>query len=275
MKAALFLPMFLMGLFSYNQFWLLEINKNQKSVQKSEYKIKFSSTDNRKIVLNMDKSDIDIAGYDGDEVVISVTGDYNTTPPDRAKGLKALYQTGEDNTGLGLAVSQENNTITINKITNRGEPNYRVKVPRKISVVFEEINHHGHEINISGIEGNIRVNSKSSAIRLKDINGSVEASSIGGDINVEFARLSQENPSSFKVVGSTIDVVLPASTKADIRMKSISGEIYTDFDLGTSETKDGLKKVAGGRTIEGKANGGGVALNLESIGSDIFIRKKK
>jgi DUF4097 and DUF4098 domain-containing protein YvlB len=144
-----------------------------------------------------------------------------------------------------------------------------------MSLDFEEMNHFGSNVSISGIEGNIRVKSKSSAVRLKDINGSVEASSVGGDINVEFAQLSQANPSTFKVVGSTIDVILPASTKADIRMKSVSGEIYTDFDLDTGDTKDGLKKVAGGRQIEGKANGGGVALNLESVGSDIFIRKKK
>jgi hypothetical protein len=275
MKAALFLPLLLMGLFSYNQFWLVDAKNSGKQTQSKEYKIKFSSAANRTLVLHMDKSDIDIAGYDGDEVIISATGEFDLSPPDRAKGLKALYQTGEDNTGLGLAVNQENNTVTINKITNRGEPTYLVKVPRKISLVFEEINHHGRDISISGIEGNIKVNSKSSAMRLTNISGSVEASSIGGDINVEFAQLSQETPSSFKVVGSTIDVVLPASTKADIRMKSISGEIYTDFDLATGDTKDGLKKVAGGREIEGKANGGGVALNLESIGSDIFIRKKK
>ena len=275
MHTFFFLPLLLMGLFSYNQFWITGTKTTQIQAQQKEYKIKFSSAGNRKVVLKIDKCDIDITGYDGDEVIISATGEFDATPPERAKGLKALYRTGEDNTGLGLAVSQENNTITINKITNRGEPAYVVKVPRKISLVFEEVNHHGHEITISGIEGDIKVESKSSAIRLTDIKGSVEASSIGGDINVEFTSLSQENPSSFKVVGSTIDVLLPSNTKADIRMKSISGEIYTDFDLALNESKDGLKKVAGGNVVEGKANGGGVALNLESIGSDIFIRKKK
>jgi hypothetical protein len=62
--------------------------------------------------------------------MISVTGEYTPLPPERAKGLKALYQTGEDNTGLGLA-SQENNTITINKITNRGQPSYLSKSTQK------------------------------------------------------------------------------------------------------------------------------------------------
>jgi hypothetical protein len=275
MQTFFFLNILLMGLFSYHQFWVTGGKTSQKQAQQKEYKLKFSSAQNRKVALNMDKCDIAISGYDGDEVVISVTGEFDVTPPERAKGLKALYQTGEDNTGLGLSVSQENNTISITKITNRGEPNYVVKVPRKISLVFEEMNHHGHDITISGIEGDIKVRSKSSAIRLTDIRGSVEASSIGGDITVEFASLGQENPSSFKVVGSTIDVLLPADTKADIRMKSISGEIYTDFDLATNDTRDGLRRVAGGHVVEGKTNGGGVALNLESVGSDIFIRKKK
>src|SRR5687768_15535052 len=103
MKAVLFLPILLMGLFSYNQFWLVDAKNSRKQAQLKEYKIKFTSASNRTLVLHMDKSDIDIAGYDGDEVIISATGEFNLAPPDKAKGLKALYQTGEDNTGLGLS----------------------------------------------------------------------------------------------------------------------------------------------------------------------------
>jgi hypothetical protein len=36
-----------------------------------------------------------------------------------------------------------------------------------------------------------------------------------------------------------------------------------------------LKRLAGGNTIEGVTNGGGVQLILSSINSDIYLRKKK
>ncbi len=38
-----------------------------------------------------------------------------TNVPERAKGLKSLYNTAEDNTGLGLSVVQEGNVLKIVK----------------------------------------------------------------------------------------------------------------------------------------------------------------
>jgi hypothetical protein len=152
---------------------------------------------------------------------------------------------------------------------------YTIKVPKQVSIKFEEVNPHSNDISIEGIEGTVEVNSHSSDVRLTDIDGSVVAKSIGGDVTVVFSNLSQQKPSNISVIGSIVDVSLPADTKVNLRMKSMSGEIYTDFDLAIDNDKQGLRKVGGGNLIEGKANGGGVAMSIESIGSDIFIRKRK
>ena len=59
-----------------------------------------------------------------------------------------------------------------------------------------------------------------------------------------------------------------------MKLRSINGEMYTDFDLGSKSNKDGLSKVGGGTNIEGTTNGGGVEVQLNTISSNIYIRKK-
>jgi hypothetical protein len=265
-----------MGLFGHSYFWLsdtLEADRKENEVKK-EFRIKFSSNKDRKVLLIMNNSDVRISGYDGDEVIIEADG--TTSPPERAAGLKPLYNTAEDNSGIGLSVTEENNTVKIIKATMHRRVNYRVKVPKKITLVFEEPNHHGTGLTISDIEGRVEVETKSSAIHLNNISGSVKASSISGNVTVVFANVNQEEESSIKVISSIVDISLPPDTKADLRMKSITGEVFTDFDLALNDhDKNGLRRVAGNNLIEGKANGGGVAMNIETISSDIFIRKRK
>lgn len=271
MKLLFFIPILCMGLFSHTDLMFFDVKRPDTRLK--EFRIKFKSASDRKVEFSMDNCDVKITGYDGDEVLIEAMG--IEAPPKRAEGLKPLYNTAEDNSGIGLSVTEENNTVKIIKATSHREVRYAIKVPRKVSLLFEEVNHHGHDISISGIEGDVEVNTKSSDIHLDNISGSVVASSIGGDVTVVFASLSQQKPSAISVIGSVVDVTLPADTKADFRMKSMSGEIYTDFDLAVDGTKAGLHKVGGGHRIEGKANGGGVSVSIESVGSDIFIRKKK
>ena len=54
-------------------------------------------------------------------------------------------------------------------------------------------------------------------------------------------------------------------------MKSINGEVYTDFDI-TMPSKDGMKRMSG-RKLTGTINGGGVEISLNAINDDIYLRK--
>jgi hypothetical protein len=72
-----------------------------------------------------------------------------------------------------------------------------------------------------------------------------------------------------------VDVTLPGNTKANLKMKSITGEIYSDLDLSLGQSKGPMKRVGGGHTVEGSINGGGVEISLNTISSDIYLRKQK
>jgi len=240
-----------------------------------EFKVRFNNARDRKVVVAMFGSKVTIEGYNGDEVVVQGAG--GKAKPERAEGLRAVYNTAEDNTGLGLSVTQEGNTIRVTRASREGGT-YTIRVPRNVHLVYEEVNWFGSgNVAISNIEGEVEVTTKGSGMNLTNVSGPVVANSTSGNITVRFANVRQEKPSSISNISGFIDVGMPANAKANLKLKSITGEIYTDFDLGLNKNQNqsDLQRIGGGHTVEGSANGGGVEINLKTISSDIYVRKNK
>jgi hypothetical protein len=235
-----------------------------------EFKTKFASNKDRKVVFEMDKSKVSIEGYDGDELLIAAIGVREA--PKRAEGLKPLYNTAVDNSGIGLSVTQENNVMRVVK-ASRHDAKYTVKVPRKTAIMYEEVNWHGGNLSVANLEGDVEVKLNNSSMKLTNISGPITANTTNGNIVVVFSSLAQDKPSSIRAINGHIDVALPASAKTNLKMGTHNGEVYTDFEVDIKNKGD-LKKV-GGNTIEGTTNGGGVQLTISTINSDIYLRKKK
>jgi hypothetical protein len=235
-----------------------------------QYTHKLANNNENSIEFSLSRSEISIEGYDGSEVIIR-NKDYKA-PPERAKGLRPLYGAGQDNTGIGLSVEESNGILKIVQASvSDGE--FEVKVPNNVRVMIEEVNWGGGDIRVRDHEGEIEIKSKTGDIDLQNITGPVIASSTSGNVDVTFSGVSDENPTSISVVSGYIDVTMPASSKADLRLNSISGEIYTNLDLDLKANKDDLKLLGGGRKVESTLNGGGVAMDLKTISGDIYLRK--
>ncbi len=85
--------------------------------------------------------------------------------------------------------------------------------------------------------------------------------------NIEIPRL--ENAIRAKSISGFIDVGLKPSASRELAFKSVTGEIYTDFDLKLDENSTPFSKK-----LNAPLNGGGELLALETISGDIFFRKK-
>ncbi|KAA3440900.1 DUF4097 domain-containing protein [Rufibacter hautae] len=241
------------------------------------YKVKLGNGKDARVQLSMFNSNVKIVGYSGDEVVIE-TKDYSA-PPKRAEGLKPLYNQIEDNTNLGLGVNKNGNTVTITK-ASRIDAQYVIRIPKNAAVVYKETNWEGGDISISDVDGEVELKLNNSEATLTNISGPVVATNTNGSIKVIFSSLAQSKPSAISTVSGDIDITLPAKDKANFKLKSMQGEIYTDFDIDLQRKKgkdeeDELSLLGGGGDIAGKVNGGGVEVSVQSITSDIFIRKKK
>ena len=238
-----------------------------------EFKVKLDNSKDKKVTIEMEGSHVKIEGYNGDEVIIQ--GGSVEKTPERAKGLKPLYNSTVDNTGIGLAVTQENGGLKIEK-ASRKSGTYVIRMPKKVAILYQQMNWQGgSNINISNMDGDIEAKTNNGDIDLKNVTGPVVANSISGEISVVYANLSQEKPTALSTISGEIDVTLPANAKTNLNLRSINGEMYTDFDLGMKTSKDGLSKVAGGNNVTGTTNGGGVEIQLKTISSNIYVRKQK
>jgi hypothetical protein len=237
-----------------------------------EFKQKFNSPTNRKVVLDMRGSDVTVEGYDGDELIIKGSGHFEPAPA-LAQGLRSVYSSGTDNTRLGLAVTPTgDNTIRIARTSRSDDGHYTVRLPRQTDVAFADSWGGSDDLTMRDISGRIEVSLKSGDLRLLNVSGPVVANTISGDIQIKF-NVVPTQPSAVSSVSGDVDVTLPAPSRLSLSMRSISGEIYTDFDLNLGGGS-GLKHV-GGQTVEGRANGGGTAFSLKTISGDIFVRKTK
>jgi DUF4097 and DUF4098 domain-containing protein YvlB len=125
---------------------------------------------------------------------------------------------------------------------------------------------------VKGSQGEIEIKTMNSDVILEEVSGPIVAKSTSGDITVKFANLNQEKPSSIVNTSGFIDVTMPAGAKSNMKLRSISGEIYSDLDLEMPNS--GNFKHTYGANIDGKVNGGGVDIDLHAISGNIYLRKK-
>lgn len=242
------------------------------TMQAQEYKIPADNTKDGKLSVVNFPGDLPVEGYNGKDIVITMTGNESTATPDRAKGLKPVYSGGTDNTGLGLSVEKNGNQITITcllPITRRND--YKIKMPENMAFKYESGCERAGEVSIRSLKNEIEIKTCQS-VALKDISGPAVVSTIAGNIDVTFSDIPMDKPCSLSSISGEVDVTLPVKTAANLEMKSISGTIYSDFDFPSNDKS--MKRV-GGNNLSYKLNGGGFDLSLVSVSGNIYLRKGK
>lgn len=236
-----------------------------------DYKLTVENSRAGKLTLSNFSNEMPIEGYSGNEIII--TSDSKTQgTPERAKGLKAVYAAGTDNTGLGLYVEKKGNEITIQcllPVTKRS--NYKIKVPDNLALNITSGCERGNSLVISNMKNEIEINNCHS-VDLKNVSGPLVVSTISGTVDVVLTGINKDKPTSIASVSGEVDVTLPATVAANLEMSTISGNMYADFDL---DTQNNSMKRVGGHAIKTKLNGGGGDLKISSISGNIYLRKAK
>ncbi len=240
------------------------------SLSAQEYKVNVENAKSSKLSLRSFSGDLKIEAYSGNEIVFSPVGGEETTVPERAKGLKPVYGGGIDNTGVGLSVEKMGNEISVTCLlpfTNSRE--YTVKVPENMSIEVQSECQYNNDIYITGMKNEIEIQSCHSII-LKGVTGPLVLSTISGDIEVTFSNLAAGKTFSINSISGEIDITLPASTAADVKMSAVSGRMYSDFDF-SNKSKD-MNQI-GGNELNTKLNGGGAKFNIVTVSGNIYLRK--
>jgi hypothetical protein len=192
-------------------------------------------------------------------------------------GLRRITPVG------GFQVSEERNEMTIRAQSPNEAVAFDIKVPRQTVLRVRTVN--GGAITIDGVEGEVEADNTNGSISLTNVGGPVVANTLNGKILAVFARIPSDKPMAFTSLNGGLDVTLPPSTKANLKLQSDRGDIYTDFDIqlrAAAAPKPEQNQRGGGRlqievkrAVTGAINGGGPEFELRTLNGNVYLRKAK
>ena len=200
----------------------------------------------KKVKIYTDTS-IDLKIGTSNELVLYGTekGSQSKSRKAKSKGLKALYPQGNDNTGQGLEITKNGNTLIVKDLESfMKRSGFKIQLPKGIEVYLNAGNL-GH-VKVDGITSEIEIKTNVGHIELKNITGPATASTSTGNITATFSSVNQSNPISFNTATGDVDVSLASNTRADLSLKSTMGTVYTDFDFKVEKSK-GLNPIGNPR----------------------------
>ncbi|HLJ48615.1 MAG TPA: DUF4097 family beta strand repeat-containing protein [Bryobacteraceae bacterium] len=243
-------------------------------------KIPFSDPSRPKTVkVNLIMGSITVKGYAGNEVLVDVSGDSerHRDRGDAPPGMRRI-----DAFGGGFQAEESENTVSITANPNR-HSDLSIQVPVNTSLKLSTIN--GGFVEVDGVNGDLDVNNTNGKITLTHVSGAVVAHALNGKLIAELDRVDAGKAMSFSSLNGNIDVTLPASMKANVKMRSDNGEIYSDFDVKVdgsakpvvedNRSERGRYRVKIDRTVFGTINGGGPDIQFTTFNGNIYIRKGK
>jgi len=233
---------------------------------------------NRVEIVNL-LGEISLKNATGNAIVIE--SDFDMEKPERADGLKLLGSM-EDNTNLGVSVTEENGVVTISGITNKvKEYKYTLSIPQGIEVNLDYNSPFASsDISVDSYKGSLEVKTLNANVKLTNCSGPFTVSSISGNVEAIFSSINQDAPTSLASVSGFVDVSIPTDSKASFEISNITGNVYNNLNLESKspnkkdERAEGLKSYKHSEGTSYTLNGGGQKIYLKSISGNIYLRKK-
>ncbi len=227
---------------------------------------------------------LNVKAYSGRDIIVQMKARSSTSNRSRSQreaesqGLRRL-----EAVSTGLNIEEENNVMTIT--SNRmNSTDLEIQVPTRTNLKLSMIN--GDNMVIEGVDGDIEANNNNGNLSLSDVAGSVVAHSTNGNVIATLKRVAAQKPMSFISMNGKVDVALPPDTKANLKLRTDNGDVWTDFEVqikpSPATTVDPTKRDSAGRfriqvdrSITGAINGGGPDFEIRSFNGNVYIRKVK
>lgn len=240
------------------------------------------------IDVSLVQGSITVRGTNRKDVLVTArpdTDDDRDRDRDRDRGRRRRDDV--DTTGLrripqaaGFRITEEANRVKVGADSPNRSITFEIEVPSKSNLKLSTVN--GGQILVENVEGDLTVSNTNGGITMNNVSGSVMAGTTNGDLRATMARVTAQKEMAFTSLNGTVDVTLPPTTKANLRMRSDNGDIYSDFDVQLApstpvvqenRTSNGRYRVSRNRAIIGAINGGGPEFELRTFNSNVYVRK--
>jgi hypothetical protein len=234
----------------------------------------------KRLQVNLLHGSIAITGYGGKEVIIESkpSGSSRQRRREPPPGMRRL-----ENNSAGITAEESGNLVKVTAPPAGNINELAIQVPVDTSVKLNTVN--GRVISVEGISGEIDAQSTNGGISITNVSGAVVAHALNGKVVVVLNEVTSGKAMSFSSFNGTVDVTLPASVKANLKMKSDTGDIFTDFEIqlkpssgqtiASGASGQGKYRLRFDRALYGTINGGGPEFSFTTFNGTIYIRQKK
>jgi hypothetical protein len=215
---------------------------------------------------------VEVEGHNGNEIIFTTRSGRSDKDP-RAEGLRSVNSLGmDDNTGLGINVSDKGNVVEVNQLKKTNSPDIKILVPKGVIVSYSHESQYGGKARFKNIENEIEVSAQYNSIELENVTGPLTVKTIYGHVEATFGTVIKDPVSIVSIYGY-VDVTLPQATKANLKLSTSYGEIFVanEFDIKVEPSRTGLREY--NDKVNGTINGGGVNIDLSCNYGKVYLRK--
>jgi hypothetical protein len=205
-------------------------------------------------ILDNVNGSVQVEGWDRDEVEVRAVKTSNSDPHDLDR-VKIEVESHPDEVdvhtrypdGEGVEVAVE----------------YHIHVPNR--VLLGSVQTVNGSLLVRGVEGGGELKSVNGNVEVLESSGRFNAKTTNGNLRLEFRHLNDGAPMKLETVNGSVVLGLPSNASADLNVRNMNGDLYSDFPV--TSTSD----LPGARAFRGKLGHGGGAISVRTINGAIRL----
>jgi len=271
-----------------------------------EFSFEKKGSQNAIMVFNIN-GDVKVTGYNGDKILVEVEKIIRAKTDARLESGKAGIQLGITDRADTIMLYMEGPCHSFgqqprkhnkrlngwgynwddccgrrNSDCNRNEYDYElnftIKVPNNINVAASTVNN--GDVVLENVTGKVIAENVNGSIRLTNIAGATYASTINGDVDLDYSK-NPNGDSRYYSLNGDINANFMRGLAANVAFESFNGSFYTNIDKmetmqpamrEVSKSGDGIKYKIGGNRY--KVGAGGVLLDFETFNGNAYLKEK-
>jgi DUF4097 and DUF4098 domain-containing protein YvlB len=116
------------------------------------------------------------------------------------------------------------------------------------------------------VAGPVRATSVNGGIDAEGLGGLAELSTVNGEVQADFEKISPANPISLRSVNGAIRLSIPQGAGASLTARNLSGGIESDFGR--------VSREPAGNALNAAVQGGGAPIRVDNTNGGISIHSQ-
>lgn len=226
---------------------------------------------------------ITVTGYEGQDVIVEATVKTQKLSEDsKIEKSKGMFRIPVYSSSL--TVEEDDNNVSIETDSWARTIDVDIRVPVRTSMELGCVNN--GDIKVENVTGDLDIHNVNGSVTILNVSGSLIAHTLNDDMEITMNNVTPDKPMSFSNMNGDIDLTLPSTVAATVKIKNSQGDVFSDFEIQkmdkprqiieeNKQDKDGTYRVRIEEAFYGTINGGGPEYQFSNFNGDIFIRKGK